>query len=174
MTLEEYNKLKEEVLKEERAHWEHNIKLFEQGVSSTLEYYMEYMESKEITLTYSLENINIYELREEIDSVIEKIEEEGAQNKPGFRTELLVSANADYNDCDTEYVYIEQTYYEPVDKDRFKEISLRIFKQEIEKLLNPGNADWRRTISCNVLQMFEEGNIDWKTMHKLTYSDCSI
>jgi hypothetical protein len=175
VTLEKYNKFKEDFFKEEAEKYEYNKKLFLENEKEYDKYHQKYMTFK----TKYFEDMQEYTIEQcikALEETKEEIEETKLNQKPDFMTELHTDCSywgeADYEIND---ISIKASWYEVIDDETFTIRSRNSFRETIGKMLKTDkNPYGERAVGCKVLEMFENEEITWKGMQKLTYGACDL
>lgn len=114
---------------------------------------------------------NIDDLKDLLDRHEERLEE--------FKQRYIhVSDRGLYTENDSEYgettCELQITYSNIINKDSAEYNIKKKVKDHVNILIKPKGQRYAQEIDCNVLKLFLEGNIDFKTMQKLTYTNCEI
>jgi len=178
MTLEEfkrlesetYNKVKEDYL-EAKNKWDNNDFNYDRRFRKEI-----------LILSDNINNCTIKEVKEIIEEYeleITRTKGEVVGEKTGWGSVNGAIDIDGYNDADG-YFIPEEVYFNTrvyvlnEDEDVIEYFSKEELKNIIKEKLKPESELYAITVDCKLLQLFKDGNIDWLTLQKLTYTNCNL
>ena len=175
MELQEFNSLYEETTQAIILEYEVEKHNYESGIFSDefkdyTTWNNTYLYNNKTSIeSENLDECNISELKKEIEKY-----EETISNQKGYilnRPELEASVFDNY--VDEIFLRTEIIVFKYSDN-LVDDFVNKKFKKIIEEKLKPEKEQYMQTIDCNMLKLFKNGSIDWKTLQSLTYSNCKI
>ena len=170
MTLEKFKEWKADLINDATIKWEVNKSRYEKEYSAGFDSI--YMQEKIINIGTAMWNFTTIE---EFNIFHEDLQEshERFKDKPGF--ELSMSGNA-YNNYDDsseiDEVYAEIIFFEPMSQEKFNKKLRSEMLKNLSVKLNPKDNSYVVQIDCNAVEMFENEEITWKGLQKITYGTC--
>jgi len=174
--MKQYEEAKEKFFAEQaqihvqnKYNWEHDVK-------ETSSYEMDYM-SYNYENSEDLQGLSLVALKQEIEDFEDELSE--INTGPLLEIELTGDAQGDYDSSMVDRIYLEATYYVPMNAASFSGASKRKFREFISEQLQPEQKGdsfigFMRTVECKALQMFEEEELTWKGLQKLVYGSCDL
>ena len=177
MTLERYNKYKEQFAAEQLAIYNKAEKLIEAGEYSVATYKkigafetfaIDYF-TKIYEETVDLEGYDAEDTIKELNTFIEFHKSINAVNKTDIEQNIVT-----YDEGGVEYFNYSFSYYVLSTKEMLqKRIDNRV-ERNIDARLKPNSELYIKEIDCALMSLFEDGTIDWATLQKLVYKDCDL
>ena len=171
MELKEYIKFKEEFFNKKNDEYNKTLECYKNKDFTNLQS-DEFMKF-EYKYFSSILGINTDELIE----IANEIKEFENRNNWNYYFNLDITTDSTYigdGDIVTDDIYHNASWKEPVDE-LLKDKKIRIlFKRTIGKMLNSIEGTFSPSVDCSVLEMFENEEITWKGMKKITYPKCEF
>jgi len=176
MTMKQYEEAKEQFFAEQAEIHVQNQCSWKNNVKEKSSYAMDYM-SYNYEDSEEFQGLSIIALKQEI----EEFEDELTKINTGPLLEIALEGDAqgDYDSSMVDRIYLEATYYVPMNAASFSGASKRKFREFISEKLQPAPkkdsfVGFMRTVECKALQMFEEEEISWAALQVLTYGSCDL
>ena len=169
MTLKEYLDFKKKFEAEAVRKLTKNQDLIDAGEKDSDKYYQKYMIYKHI-FSGDLQSHSMKELKEEISELEAKTDK--FKNCPEFDIRLEATAYSDYDSASVDDLYLAATWNYSQDYEEFRSAWQAEFRNELGKLLKPKDKTYPTIVDCKTIQMFEEEELTWKGMQKMTYGTC--
>lgn len=179
MTLEEFNTLTEQIKTEQTNLFNAAKELFNSGEYNLLAYNKlgikepTYWHQESLLTQVFKESPCIYDM--DLDYTLEVLTEfkvkHEAESQIGLNSsiDMYVNVGDGYID-DIRYGY---SYY-ALDLNKLESVINTMTRRIIEGFLKPGNVEQSITPDCSAVQLFRDGAIDWETLQKITYKDCTL
>lgn len=174
MTVEELNELIEQKYSELKKSYEKDVEGFKTPNTHSFEDTGTWAKNYKwlVRKKYSW-SIGEYTDIEELSDIVQQAKEELE-----FKQRFSVGATCNFiiehigeDDGDSEIVL---SWYEPIASEEFEVIAKRELINYISDLLKPEESKNTYIVECKMLELFKNGQIDWKTLQSITYKDCQI
>ena len=172
MTLREFNQKKEKIATEVQEEYAVEAKLWKEkkGRSSPFTSYgAVYSESFDNQFT-----------ADDIISMLQEFKEEVSRLPYHILGAEEITLEADSDEIGYGHVTTNRVVYNFLGLMTIEQV-MKIFPQKrirafVKEELIPDSKKYRygRDVDCKLLKLFEDGNIDFKTLQKLVYSDCDV
>jgi hypothetical protein len=169
MTLREYLDFKKKFEAEAVKQLTKNQDLIDAGEKDKNKYYQKYMTRKHIS-SGDIQPHSIKDLKEEIEEM--ERDTDRFKNCPDFNIGIEATAYNEFESASIDEIYIQAEWLYPADYEKFRKAWKTELRHKIGKLLMPKNKKYPVLVECKSLQMFEEGELTWKGMQKMTYGTC--
>ena len=129
-------------------------------------------------LSYKINKVEIY--GEYITDVCELVNDFIQEHKEQTGIEIssidtFEEVERDFDDYfQIESYGYEYKYYEVCDTTELDRVITQKRHENLAKLLNINVDSYTITPDCKLIQLFKDGNIDWLTLQKLTYTNCDL
>ena len=171
MTLEEYFDFKKKFEAEAVKQLTKNQDLIDVGEKDYEKYTQRYMAN--ITqFSGDIQSYSMSELRETIAEI--EANTDRFKNCPEFNIRIEATAYNDYDSAFIDEVYVAASWYYPKDYEDFIKSWQLLFRTELGQMLKPKDKNYPLPVDCKTLQMFEEEELTWKGIQKITYGTCDI
>jgi len=171
MTLEEYLEFKKKFEAEAVRQLTKNQDLIDAGEKDSDKYYSSYMVHKH-EFSGDLQSHSTKELKEEIAEIEEKTDK--FKGCPGFGIRLEATAYNDYDSASIDDLYLDATWTYPANYEEFRSAWKAELRNELGRLLKPKDKSYPTIVECKTIQMFEEEELTWKGIQKMTYGTCDL
>ena len=169
MTIEEYNKLKEEFYKKEMESYKNTLKLFKDKDPDYTKYDAYYIINCEHLLAADLYGLELQEVKAKIDEAVKKLEELKAKDTVHINSNFLDIYRAICTDDDDICIRV---YYKELAPERDVDAMIQNrWGHKISMLLHKGIETSYRSIDDKLLELFEAGKLDWSALQKRVYMD---
>jgi hypothetical protein len=169
MTLDKYKAFKEKFKEQAAIKLATNRDLIDAGIRDSSRYYRTYMKEAHM-FSGDIQGYSMSQIREEIAEIEAKIEE--FTNCPRFNICLEATAYSDYDSASVDEIYISAAWLYPTDNEEFESAWKISLRKELGELLKPKDKGYPLPVECKTIQMFEEEELTWKGMQKITYGTC--
>ena len=177
MKLEEFNKVMEDIKIVQTDIFNKGLKLLSEGVYD-LSKYEEVGINVSVWLRGTLftkveeRSACIYDM--DINYVLDELKEFKQKHKNEEKIGLSeIDIDTDFGDDyirSIEYVY----YFYELKTEKLESEIGRITRDKISDILKPESVEKSIVPDCKMVQLFRDGAIDWKTLQKITYSECNL
>lgn len=179
MTLEEFNTLTEQIKTEQTNLFNAATELFNSGEYKLSAYNKlgikepAYWHQESLLTQVVKESPCIYDM--DLDYTLEvltnfKVQYE-AESQIGLSSSIDMYVDA--GDGYVDYMHYGYSYY-VLDINKLEPIINSKTRRIVEGFLKPDNVEHSIAPDCSVVQLFRDGAIDWETLQKITYKDCTL
>ncbi len=136
--------------------------------------YHEHYMKEHIKYSYNVDNEPYDEIMKELSALKENTHK--VKNYPEFFLTLEATAYNDYESASIDEIIFKATWNQPMDYDELQSEMKRRFRMKLGEKLRPSSVNSNASVmaECKAVQMFEENELTWKGLQRMTYGQCDL
>ena len=173
MTKEEYAKFKEDFNTTAIAQHTENQNLID-AKETVYKLYTTYYMKETLMYSYNVYDEPLDDIMSELDNLKEKTDK--FKNYPEFFFTITGTAYSDYDSATIDEVIFQASWVQPMDYDQLQSAMKYRFRMELGEALRPSSVATHMSsmAECKAIQMFEEDELTWKGLQRMTYGECDL
>ena len=173
MNKKEYDKFKIDFNTKAIAQHTENQNLIDAKEKDIKKYTAYYMHTS-IVYSYNVHQQSLDNIMTEMNDL--KIKTDKFIDYPEFFFTLEGNAYSDYESATVDEVIFQATWEQPMDYEQLQSAMKQRFKMELGEALRPDSVanNLSSLAECKAIQMFEEDELTWKGLQRMTYGQCDL